>query len=225
MESEKLVLKSGNNLPDPQVGAYYLPFGNHATGDYSEFQIAQSFEFPTVYGARSNLIETQVSQNELRYKLKRQEVLLPAVQLLHQLVFLDKKRTIEMERTVQAKTVYTQLQELFDLEQIGILEVNKGKIAWIQEQFKIDQLDADKKNILLQLQSLNGGKEIQFDPRGFIESLEIAPQDSIWASKKYTDPELLLLYQKEVVAKQQIQLSKNQILPNLTAGYIYQGVA
>ncbi len=225
LESERLVLKSGNNLPDPQAGAFYLPFGDHLTGDYSEFQITQSFEFPTVYGARSNLIETQVSQNELRYKLKRQEILLPAVQLLHQLAFLDKKRTIEMERTIQAKTVFTQLQELFELEQIGILEVNKGKIAWVQEQFKIEQLDADKKNTLLQLQSLNGGKEIQFDPSVFVESLEIAPQDSIWSNKKYTDPELLLLNQREEVAKQQIKLSKNKTLPNLTAGYNYQGVA
>jgi len=223
--SERLVLKSGNNLPDPQAGAYYLPFGDHSTGDYSEFQIAQSFEFPTVYGARSNLIESQVAQNELRYKLKRQEILLHAVQLLHQLVFLDKKRTIEMERTEQAKTVYTQLQKLYELEQIGILDVNKGKIAWVQAQFKLDQLDTDKKNILLQLQNLNGEIAIQFNPGEFIESLEIASQDTIWARKKYSDPELLLLNQREEVAKQQIKLSKNQILPNLTAGYNYQGVA
>lgn len=225
IESERLVLKTENNLPDPQAGAFYLPFGDHSTGDYSEFQITQSFEFPTVYGARSNLIETQVSQNVLRYKLKRQEILHPAVQLLHQLVFLDKKRSVVVERTLQAKTVYTQLQKLYELEQIGILEVNKGKIAWVQEQFKIDQLDADKKNILLQLQSLNGGKEIQFDPSVFVESLKIAPQDSIWANKKYTDPELLLLNQRQEVARQQIKLSKNQTLPNLTAGYNYQGVA
>ena len=45
MESKVLERKSGNNLPDPEVGVYYLPFGNHIGGDYSEFQISQSIEF------------------------------------------------------------------------------------------------------------------------------------------------------------------------------------
>ncbi|MEQ9007794.1 MAG: hypothetical protein RLP12_07915 [Ekhidna sp.] len=64
-ESRALELKSGNNLPDPQLGAYYLPFGEHSTGDYSEFQVSQSFEFPTVYSTRRNLIDKQTDQLQL----------------------------------------------------------------------------------------------------------------------------------------------------------------
>ena len=40
MESQRLDYKSSNNLPDPQVSAFYLPFGEHTTGDYSEFQVS-----------------------------------------------------------------------------------------------------------------------------------------------------------------------------------------
>ena len=39
------------------------------------------------------------------------------------------------------------------------------------------------------------------------------------------DPELKILLDQEKVAKQQIKLSKNKSLPNLTAGYNYQGVS
>jgi hypothetical protein len=54
--SRQLINKTENNLPDPQVSAFYLPYGEHATGDYSEYQISQGFEFPTVYAARGKQI-------------------------------------------------------------------------------------------------------------------------------------------------------------------------
>ena len=75
IDSKKLELKSTNNLPDPQLGAYYLPFGEHSTGDYSEFQISQTIEFPSVYGAKSKLIQSQSQQLQFNYEVKRQEIL------------------------------------------------------------------------------------------------------------------------------------------------------
>ena len=53
IDGQKLQNKSGNNLPDPQLSGYYLPFGDHQTDDYTEFEISQSFEFPSVYAARN----------------------------------------------------------------------------------------------------------------------------------------------------------------------------
>ena len=65
MHSRQLELASGNNLPDPIASAYYMPWGNHPGGSYTEFEITQSFEFPTVYGTRRDLIEKQKGQMAL----------------------------------------------------------------------------------------------------------------------------------------------------------------
>jgi outer membrane protein TolC len=224
-ESMQLELKSGNNLPDPQAGAYYLPFGNHASADYSEFQVTQSLEFPTVYGVRNNLIEKQKLQMELEYELKRQEVLLPAKKYCIQLIHLNKRRVLEQLRVTQAKRVFDQVQELFETEQVGILEVNKAKIAWMQEQFKVAQVDADRKSIGLLLQNLNGGKEIVFNQTDYTEDLKLGTMDSIWQIRQSSDPEIKILTQQDEVALQQIKLSKSKSLPNLTAGFNYQGVS
>ncbi|HNP07288.1 MAG TPA: TolC family protein [Cyclobacteriaceae bacterium] len=224
-ESMQLELKSGNNLPDPQAGAYYLPFGNHASGDYSEFQVTQSLEFPTVYGVRNNLIEKQKLQMELEYELKRQEVLLPAKMHCIQLIHLNKRRVVEQLRVTQAKRIFDQVQELFKTEQVGILEVHKAKIAWMQEQFKVAQVDSDRKNIGLLLQNLNGGKEIVFNQTDYTEDLKLGAMDSIWQVRQSTDPEIKILTQQDEVARQQIKLSKSKSLPNLTAGFNYQGVS
>jgi len=225
MESKQLELKAGNNLPDPQAGAYYLPWGEHNTGDYSEFQVTQSFEFPTVYGARSSLIKKREGQKDLEYFSKRQAVLLPAKKAILELVFLNKRKTIEQARVEQAKKVVDQLQELFEREQVGVLEINKAKIAWMQEQFKVQQIETNRQNILLLLQNLNGGIEVTLKQPDFTENLNLDEMESIWQNRQLSDPSIKILKLQEEVAHQQIKLSKNQSLPNVTAGFNYQGVS
>lgn len=225
MESRKLELSASNNLPELEAGAYFLPFGTHSTGDYSEFQVTQSFEFPTVYSARNSLIEKQKEQIALEYALKRQEVLLQVKKYCLELVYLNKRKSVELERALQAKQVFDQVQELFSKEQIGVLEVNKAKIFWMQEQFKIEQIESDQENLLLSLQRLNGGNEITFNQSDFNESLNLGALEGIWETSQSLDPAIKILNLHEDVAEQQFKLSKNKMLPNLTVGFNSQGVS
>ncbi|MEQ9219918.1 MAG: TolC family protein [Cyclobacteriaceae bacterium] len=224
-ESKMLELKSGNNLPDPQLGAYYLPFGEHSTEDYSEFQIIQSFEFPTIYSARGNLIDEQSVQLELDYQAKRQDILAQAKELCLKLIYLNKKLDIELPRIEQAKRVYDQTRELFEKEQVGILELNKAKVSWIQQQFKVQQIESDRSNITLQLIHLNDGNEISLHSKVYEKPLVLTHRDSIWQEKLARDPELKQLKQQEIIAQKHLNVAKNKSFPNLTAGYNSQGVA
>jgi hypothetical protein len=121
--------------------------------------------------------------------------------------------------------VFDQMTELYEKEQIGILELNKAKVAWIQEQFKIQQIDSDIKNSLLQLIYLNGGNEINFSPGAYSSSLVLPDKDSIWREKLVQAPEWTQLKQQEAIAHQSLKLAKNKSLPKLTAGYNSQGVS
>lgn len=225
VKSKKLELKSGNNLPDPQLGAYYLPFGDHSSGDYTEFQVVQSFEFPTVYGARGSLIDEQSAQLELDYQSKRQVILSQAKSYCLKLIYLHKRLETETLRTEQAKQVFDQANELYEKEQVGILELNKAKVAWMQSQFKPRQIESDIKSVQLQLTNLNGGTAINFTFDAYDASLAMAAKDSIWQEKLARDPELIQLNQQEAVARQSLSLAKNKGLPNLTAGFNRQGVS
>jgi cobalt-zinc-cadmium efflux system outer membrane protein len=225
MESQRLELKSTNNLPDPQFDAYLLPFGEHSTGDYTEFQISQTFEFPTVYGARRSLIDNQSIQLDLEYKSKRQEILAQATSYCLNMIYLNKQLDIEILRVAQAKQVYEQANELYKKEQIGILEINKAKVAWMQEQFKVQQIESDKKNLSLLLANLNGGNEVEPSLNEYLSPLVLATKDSLWKDKLSNDPELIELKQLESIAFQSLKLAKNKNLPNLTAGFNSQGVS
>jgi cobalt-zinc-cadmium efflux system outer membrane protein len=225
VESRKLELKSENNLPDPQVGYYYLPWGEHTSGDYTEFQITQSFEFPTVYGARKGLREKKIEQMNLELASKRQDILLPAKLYCIELVYLNKRILVEQSRVSLAEKVYSQVQTLYEKEQVGILEINKAKIAWLQEQFNVEQIENDKRNILLLLQNLNGGNEVSFSQLNFLGDEPIDSLGIIWSNRELNDPKLKVLIQEEEVAFELIRLSKNNSLPNITAGFNYQGVS
>ena len=224
IDSKKLELKSTNNLPDPQLGAYYLPFGEHNTGDYSEFQISQTIEFPTVYGAKSKLIESQSQQLQFNYSVKRQEILSQAKKLCLELTYLDKQKNVEQERLQRSKTVFEQAQELYAKEEKSALEFNKAKVAWMQQQFEVQQIESDQQNILLSLKNLNGDVDIIWNSPVYATDLTISDRDSLWQAKLAKDPELQMIQQQELMAQQTLKVAKSKSLPDLSLGYNYQGV-
>ncbi len=225
VESRQLENKSGNNLPDPQLSAFYLPYGENNGAEYTEYQISQSFEFPTVYGARGKWNDLQGQQMENEYAKLRQDILLQANKLIVDINTLQQRKELERTRREQGKQVYEQIQELYEKEQVGILDLNKAKIAWIQEQFVVEQIETEIQNTLLLLQKLNGGQPIDLDTIGFQEEIEVEPIELLWQAKMAQDPALLQLKLGESVSQQKIKLEQNKALPDLTAGYNHQGVS
>lgn len=224
IDGQKLQDKSGNNLPNPQLSGYYLPFGENQSDDYTEFEISQSFEFPTVYSARSKWNNLKAEQLQITFTKKRQEVLLKAKQGLINLFILQKQKSIETERKLQNQEVFQQVQQLFNKEQVGILDLNKAKIAWIQEQFAVDQLETEIQNQIAILQTLNGGKTMALDNLQLEIPIQIQALETLWTEKLEKDSKLLELKATEATALQNVQLEKNKVLPNLALGYNYQGV-
>ena len=225
IESQQLENKSTNNLPDPQLSGYYLPFGDNTTGDYTEYEISQSFEFPTVYAARGKWNEFKSKQLESAYEKRRQEVLLNAKELLIELAFLQKQKAIETERRTQSKQVFVQIQGLFNKEQVGILDLNKAKIAWIQEQFVVQQIESYIQIQISKLKTLNGGKTIDALSAQINLPIEIVAVENLWQEKLTSEPSLQELKANEAASLQKVKLEKNKLLPNVALGYNYQGVS
>jgi len=224
VESQQLENKSANNLLDPQLSGYYLPYGDNTTDAYTEYQISQSFEFPTVYAARGKWNDLKSMEIQTAYAKKRQEVLLNAKEFLIELTFLQKQKTIETDRRSQSKLVFDQIQELFNKEQVGILDLNKAKIAWIQEQFVVEQIESEIQILLFKLKTLNGDKPLDDLSTETIISTEIPTLENLWQEKLVKDPSLQELNANENASLQKVKLEKNKALPNLALGYNYQGV-
>lgn len=225
IEGESWRFKAQNKLPDPQANAFYLPFGEHNSGDYSEFQISQRFEFPTVYAARGNWIDEKKEGLEQEYQKLKQDILLKAEKLILEFIYLQKQRRLVEQRVGQSKKMYDRVESLFEKEQIGILDKNKARIVWLDQQFALEELETQKMNVTQELQALNGGNEINPGLSFYPYSIEIPAQDSLWIEFLNQDAQIELLEQKTRVARQRLRVEQNQLLPNITAGYNYQGVA
>ncbi|GAA4824452.1 TolC family protein [Algivirga pacifica] len=223
-DSKKKELQSTNNLPDPQFIGFYLPWGEHETGNYTEFQLSQSLEFPTVYSTRKKMINQQAMQLELEYQSKRQALLLQAKRHCLELIYLNKQIGIEQERMKQAQRVLQQAESLYTKGEIGILDHNKAKVTWLQEQFQLEKLENTQQNLQRQLQSMNGGKTVTLDLQEYVSPKLLERKDSLWQKVQENDPALKQLEQQQFIAEQQLKLSKGQALPDLTAGFNRQGI-
>jgi len=208
-----------------ELGAYYLPFGNSLSGKYTEVQISQSMEFPSVYSSRSKLIATQQSQIQIEYGQKRQQILLEAKKYIQEIIANNKRELVEQNRLDKAENLFNQNQTLFDKGQIGILELNKSKIAYMKMQYTMRQILADKQNALIGLRNLNNGDSVEIGQTYFSIDVLLPSKDSLWNELLEQSSTMKYYKQAEKVAAQKIQLAKQQMLPNLSIGYNYQGFA
>ncbi|MEM9869549.1 MAG: TolC family protein [Bacteroidota bacterium] len=225
IDGQKLQNKSGNNLPNPELIGYYLPFGEHQSGDYTEFEISQSFEFPSVYGARNKWISLKAEQLQTVFTKKRQEVLLKAKAGLINLAVLQKQEEIEAKRKQQSLQVFKQVQELYKKDQVGILDLNKAKVAWMQEKFVLERLETEIQNQIRALQTFNGGSPLDLSNFQLPVPVQVQTLEILWDEKLAKDPNLLEIRASEASAGQNVTLEKNKALPNLALGYNYQGVS
>lgn len=225
IDGQKLRNKSGNNLPDPELIGYYLPFGEHQSGDYTEFEISQSFEFPSVYGARNTWIRLKTEQLQTAFTKRRQEVLLKAKEGLINLSILQKQKDIEIDRKQQSLQVFQQVQKLYDKDQVGILDLNKAKVAWMQEQFAVERLEVEIRNQITALQTYNNNKPLDLGSLQLEAPFQVQTLEILWDEKLAKDPNFLEIKANEASAGQNVKLEKNKALPNLALGYNYQGVS
>jgi len=225
IESQSFALQSTNTLPNPELGAYYLPYGNSLSGKYTEVQISQSMEFPSVYSSRSKLIAIQQSQIQIEYEQKRQQILLEAKKYMQEIIANNKRELVEQNRLDRAGQLFNQNQTRFDKGQIGILELNKSKIAYMKMQYTMHQILADKQNALIGLRNLNNGDSIEIGQTDFSVDVLLPSKDSLWSELLEQSSTMKYYKQAEKVAAQKIQLAKQQVLPNLSIGYNYQGFA
>jgi outer membrane protein TolC len=101
--------------------------------------------------------------------------------------------------------------------------LNKAKIAWIQEQFVVQQIESDIQIQLSKLKTLNGGNPIGGISSQIVLPAEIGTVENLWQDKLAKDPQLQELKANETASLQKIKLEKNKMLPNLALGFNYQG--
>lgn len=156
---------------------------------------------------------------EILYKSERVKILLNAKELAINLSYYNALANDYANRVKIIEEVAESYQKMYEEGNIDILERNQVYMDLLSYVNEKDKIEIERKSLLNELKTLNGGKEIQF----FESEIPFYPIPSDF-NEWYTEaekisPALQYLNQQIEISKQQVKLNKALSLPKLSVGY------
>lgn len=217
--ANKLENRTANNLANPEVEFTHKPASKGAIAE-TGIEATQSFDFPTAYKHRGQLIDMQNKQVDLAYEVQKKAVLKEARTLLMEYIHQSKLQSIVEERTKYARDLYTAYAALFERGDINILERNKTKLNLLEAEKDLQMGQVSLEAIRTDLQRMNGGEAIVVLPKGY-SNYELPLDFESWFQRiKHNNPSLLIAEQNVDMSRKQEQLARSLNLPKLNAGYV-----
>lgn len=224
-DAEKIANKTGITPSNPEVEFGYLWGSPSAIGNRTDFSVTQSFDFPTAYLRKGQIANSRNSKVEFEYQSKVREIKLRASEICTDLIYLNALQSEYKRRFEHAKGIADSYKRRYDVGDVNILDYNKAQIYLLNAIKELESNDVERKSLLTQLASLNGGKSIEFTDTVFANST-INPEFSQWYTQaEQNNPSLAALKQEIEVTQREVQLSRALSLPKFNAGYMSEKVA
>lgn len=223
-KASKIENRTGINMANPEVEFAYLWGSPNTVGHRTNLDVSQSFDFPTAYRYKSQLAEGKNKQLDLVYDQQRRDILHQARLLCVELTYQSKINEQLSERLKYAKELAEAYQKSFDQGNIDILERNKTKLNYLNEEKSLQINTVEMNTLSMELGRLNGGLSLSAALEDYpVYSL---PQDyQEWFERvKENNPSLRLGEQEIALSRKQEQLTRALNLPKFTAGYTSERV-
>jgi len=223
-EAEQLSSRTGIFLQNPEVGFNYLWGSPTAIGNRTDFNVTQSFDFPSAYKYKSNISDLLMSQSELEYQYERINLLYEARLICIELVYYNALLEENRIRLDYAENIAEAVAKMYEEGGISILDHNKAQLNLANAANDHAMLQAEANNLLAELARLNGGREISMDLQQYPPVL--LPTDfDIWYKEAEQKNPLLQYMNREVeISENEEKLSRAMSLPKFSAGYMSEKV-
>lgn len=218
-ESQKLEAKVGNYLPNPTVELNQLWTDKNTGNNVNEFAVVQSFDFPTVYFNKKKLTKTKANASDYLYATTRQQILLKAQLVCHEIIYLRQQQHLLNNRQKNAALLAALYKQRYDNGDANQLEYNKIVLEKINADNASRRNQAALKAQLEQLQALNGGVEINFSDTRFSNLPTLPAFAELENEYINNDPNLKNLSTTAESAQQSIKVSRSLSLPKFDIGY------
>lgn len=222
-ESQKLEAKVGNYLPNPTVELNQLWTDKNTGNNVNEFAVVQSFDFPTVYFNKKKLTKTKANASDYLYATTRQQILLKAQLVCHEIIYLRQQQHLLNNRQKNAALLAALYKQRYDNGDANQLEYNKIVLEKINADNASRRNQAALKAQLEQLQALNGGVEINFPDTRFSNLPTLPAFAELENEYINNDPNLKNLSTTAESAQQSIKVSRSLSLPKFDIGYRHNG--
>ena len=224
VEAEKAANHVGIAPANPEVEFSYLWGHGAEEGNRMDLSVSQSLPLSTLLGYQSRLAKQQDLRADLRLRVERTAVLLQAQQTCIDIVYTNAMLHEYGKRLAHAQTLADAYRQKFDAGNANALEYNKVRLNLATAQGEYQRLLTERSTLLEQLASLNGGEAIVLNDSVFEGVLPPADFDSWYAEAETRSPMLAYVRQEVEVAKADARLSKAEWLPDLSVGYMSEGM-
>lgn len=212
-------LKSENVLaaPSADYSAFFVRDYKGVVED--ELNVTEEIDFPTKYAQRSKQARLQSEVKDQNYAVARRDVLLQAQLICLDLVRLNQLSDIYSQWQTHAEAAQKLLEKSVEAGEATILDLNKVKLARMDEAKELSQIESERKTLLQQLQMLNGGKAIIMNERTFHERELAMTEDAFVAQQLSLNANIKEAEATLKASAHDLKMSRQSWLPNLSAGY------
>ena len=180
------------------------------------FGIQQKFEFPTVYGAKKNVLTSEYEKEKAKFDLQKNKLALAVSKVYEQIVYLQNQE----KRYEYLDSLYQNFSKAsnrrFELGETNYLEKITAQAKSGQIKTKKSQIEKDKQAQYELLNSL-----VQADEKTTIVNTQMMPLE-LGSNSSGKDFHLSYLEQITENYKKQIALQKQHTLPDINIDY-FQG--
>lgn len=224
IDAEKIGNKTGLYPQNPEAEFNYLWGNPSVIGNRTDFNIRQSFDFPTAYTYKSQIGDLKNQQSEWDYKKQRNEILYQTRVVCIKLIYQNSLKAELNKRHNNALQIADACKARFNAGDISVLEYNKAQLYLMNTAKDLENNEIERNALLSELASLNGGVFMNFSDS--LYPVQTIPADfgEWYAQVELNNPLLQWIKQEIVISEKQIRLNTAMNLPNFYAGYMSEKV-
>lgn len=223
-DAEKIANKTGITPSNPEVEFGYLWGSPSSIGSRTDISVTQSFDFPSAYVRKGQIANARNSKVEYEYQSQIREIRLRASEICINLIYYNALQGEYRRRVEHAKSIADSYKKKYEVGNANILDFNKAQMYLLNASKELENNEIERKSLLAELASLNGGNPIEFTDTVFSNST-VDPDFNQWYTQaEQNNPTLAALKQQVEVSQREIQLSRALSLPKFNAGYMSEKV-
>lgn len=231
-EAQQVANYSGSFLDNPEIGANYLFGSPKEKGNRIDFNVSQSFDFPTVYCNKSKIRKMNDEVIDIQYQIDRIAILSEAQDICTEIIYYNILIEIYGKCYANAKSIAEGIAKRFEFGVANIFDYNKSQMSVANAKNDYDMAMVEKRNLLAKLKTLNGGIDIEFDVSSFPAAVLPDDFEKWYIQIEEQNPEIRQISSQLAIDEQSVRLSKSEWLPRFSLGYMlereedshYQGI-